>query len=850
MGGQEIRDAPVEPKSSKPSVAGCEGREMDQIITNMTSLGLLVFLFAAIARRAADDRLRCWVAGWVCILIHIGLKLWAPGSPFGQFTNVCTGLNALVLAPIFFIVSTMIVREGRKAGLRLGVVLASCTVPIVTLTIAHPRPGWLLGGLIITRQFIVVWMASRTRINRRAILSLVIPLCAVTLAWMLYGLQHGHNEYVVLALLSEMYFMAGTNFWFNGWERSMGLITTCTGLTAFAAIFPSALMIEQRWPRASAASDLFGVSAFCVAIGMILIVLEEDARSAKQRTEEYQLTFDTNPHPLWIFDRENFEFLAVNQAACAKHLYSRNEFARLKLPDIVSKTFAPEALGPAALSDPHPNRTSRHVRKDGKEMPMDITAHNIVFRGRPAQFVLGIDVSEREELQRQVQYHSRHDVLTGLPNRVLLEEQLKGALTRAAEAKEKLAILFLNLDRFKRINDTYGTRLGDECLKVVADILRAMAGPMDLVARTEGDGFALVLTGLRSGFPAEHVILELRERFREPLAVDGTKVRLSFSAGLALCPGDGTELADLWRSAETALSKARAAGGGQVMWSSSDLRIIAEQQVELEAFMRTRLEERGFHLVYQPLYSVNGQVDGLEALLRLNHPVHGPISPGQFIPLAEETGLINPIGDWVIEEACRQLAAWRDEGIRVVPIALNVSAPQLMQSGFAERLIGIISRYGIRPEQLQLEVTESTAMLNEVEVTKQMRLLSEIGIRFSIDDFGTGHSSLNRLDKLPLQILKVDRTFTERLCEPNGALPIVQAIISMAKALKMLVVAEGVEREEQMFALNEMGCDYFQGFLLSRPVGPSDVPNLLDKRHPLLANCSQVRSRGRLGTGR
>ncbi|HEY2467180.1 MAG TPA: bifunctional diguanylate cyclase/phosphodiesterase [Terracidiphilus sp.] len=803
---------------------------MDQIITNIASLGLLVFLFTVIARRAADDRLRCWVAGWISILIHIGLKLWIAASPIGKLTNISVSIAALILAAIFFMASTMVVREGRRAGLRLGGALALVILPSLTMAIVHPRPSWLLAILVIVQQGMTIRLALRPRVNRRSVVPVVVPICAASLAWMLYGISRGHGESVVFALLAEMYVLAGADFWFSGWERSLGLKTTCAGLIAFGAIFPSALLIGKVWPRSSAASDLFGISAFAVAIGMILIVLEEDARSARHTTEEYRLTFDTNPHPLWIFDTETLEFLAVNEAACTKHGYTREEFRKLKVPDILEKNIVPEALGQIAL----PNRAARHVRKDGAEMPMDVTAHNIVFRGRPARFVLGIDVSEREELERQVQHHSRHDVLTGLPNRVLFEEQLKGALARAIETREKLAILCLNLDRFKRINDTYGTQLGDECLRQVADILRAKAGPMDLVARTEGDGFALVLTGLRSGFPAEHVLMELGETFREPVVVSGTKVRLSFSAGLALCPDDGIEIALLWRSAESALSRARLAGGGQVAWSSSESRIAAEEQVELEAFMRTQIEERGFHLAYQPLYGMDGDVEGLEALLRLSHPVHGPISPGRLIPLAEETGLIIPIGDWVIEEVCRQLRAWQGNGVCPVPVAINVSALQLMQSGFAERLIGILSRFDIHPQQVQLEVTESTVMLNEAEVTKQMTMLSEVGIGFSIDDFGTGYSSLNRLDKLPLRVLKIDRTFTDRLCAVNGTRSIVQAIISMAKALDMRIVAEGVEREEQIAVLSEMECDYLQGFLLSRPAEAADIPGLLQRRHALL----------------
>jgi EAL domain-containing protein (putative c-di-GMP-specific phosphodiesterase class I) len=317
--------------------------------------------------------------------------------------------------------------------------------------------------------------------------------------------------------------------------------------------------------------------------------------------------------------------------------------------------------------------------------------------------------------------------------------------------------------------------------------------------------------------------------------VGQTKVRLSVSAGLALCPDDGVAITPLWRSAEGALLGARAAGGGQVVWSNSELRIAAEQQVDLEAFMRAQLEKRGFHLEYQPIFAMDGQVEGLEALLRLTHPVHGPISPGRLIPLAEETGLIVPLGDWVIEEVCRQLCIWRENGVRLVPVAVNVSGHQLMRGGFAERLVAIMSRFQINPWQIDLEVTESTDMLNVAEVTRQMALLSEIGVRFSIDDFGTGHSTLNRLDKLPLSVLKVDRTFIERLCEVDGSRSIVQATISMAKALNMLIVAEGVESEDQLDVLKEMGCDYLQGFLLSRPILPNAIPDLIDHRHPLLA---------------
>lgn len=813
---------------------------MDQIITNIVSLGLLVFLFAAILRRAPDDRLRCWIAGWICVLIHIALKLWTPDAAFWRIVSVCAGLDGLALAAIFFRVSTMIVRDGRKAGVHFGTALAFVTLLCLTVSLTHPSPT-LLAVLVIGQQGVMVALAMHSRINRQAELAIVIPACLLSLTWMLYAIAHGQDEVVIVALLGEMFIVAGANFWFAGWSRSLGLVTTCTGLVVFGVMFAGVLATQQMWPKSSVATEVFGISSFCAAVGMILVVFEDDVRALRQMTTEHQLIFDTNPHPLWILDCETLEFMSVNESACAKHGYTREEFAKLRLPDLLEESMVPEAIKQISFERPNPNRASRHVRKDGTVMEMDITAHSIVFRGRPGRFVLGIDVSEREELQRQVLHHSLHDTLTGLPNRSLFEEQLQRAVTRAFESKEKVAVLCFNLDRFKRINDTYGTGVGDECLKRVAGIIVGNAGAMDVAARVGGDRFVLVLTGLRSGLPVEHVLSEVMEAFSEPVAVGETKVRLSISAGLALYPDDGDKIGPLWRSAESALARAREAGGGQVMWSNPELRVEAENQGELEAFMRSQLEAHGFYLAYQPIFAMDGRVESMEALLRLDHPVLGPISPARFIPVAEETGMIVPIGEWVIEEVCRQVSAWREERVRLVPIAVNVSGLQLARGGFAERLVGIMSRHRIDPGQIDLEITESTDMLNVKEVIRQMALLSEIGIRFSIDDFGTGHSTLSRLDKLPLRILKVDRTFIERLCAIEGTRSIVQATISMAKALDMRVVAEGVEFEEQLDVLMSMGCDYLQGFLLSRPIPPVAVPRILESSHPLLANAARYR---------
>lgn len=809
---------------------------MQLAIVDISILGLLVFLFAAIAKRNPDDRLRLWVAAWLCILIHFALGIWSPVSGFQVAMRDSLSVITLALAATLFVISTMILKEGRNAGLRLGGLLALFTLPCLAVAVIVPQGIIILATLIVTRQTIAILLAARRQHDRPSISSIVIPLCILTATWMLYGLFHGHSEIVVVTLLSEMYFVCAAGFWMNGWERTLALKTTCIGFTAWAAAFPLSIGVEQFLPNALVGSVIWSIPKFCVAIGMILMVLEEDTRSARALTEEYRLTFETNPHPLWIVDKNTLRFLAVNHAALNKHGYTREEFMKLRIPDLLEPAALPGVLREIGLSRARTNRATRHLRKDGTIMPMDITAHEIIFHGRSSRFVLGIDVTEREALQQQVIHLSGHDILTGLPNRTLFEEQLHGAVTRAAESQEKLAILCLDIDHFKNINDTYGTWVGDECLRYVAATISSSAKAMDLVARLASDEFVLVLTGLKSAVPAEHVLSEIKAAFRDPLVVAGLKVRISVSLGLALCPDDGVTVAALWRGAESALSRARATGGGQAIWLSPELRTATEQQVELEAYMREQLEEHGFYLVYQPVYALDGSVQALEALIRLAHPVLGTISPGRFIPIAEEVGLIVPLGAWVIESCCRQLREWKEQGMRLVPIALNVSGLQLMQADFATRLIEMMTRFEIPTEWIKLEITESTAMLDLAEVMVQIRLLKDYGIRFAIDDFGTGHSSLNRLDKLPISFLKIDRSFTKHLCVAGSTESIVKAIISMARALRIRVIAEGVEDEDQIIKLRELGCDYMQGFLLSRPVDAQVIPALVEQKYAMPGN--------------
>lgn len=827
MGGR----APFIIKSSFPDRV----QPLQAIFVNIVVLGLLVFLFGVVFWTRPDDRLRCWIAGWLCVLAHFAAASFNPASAIWIGVRDCVTVDTLALAGVFLAVSTHILTERRRASALTGILLTTATLLCLNVAVMGPKNIWLLCCLVLARQGTAVYATWRVRPRRWPVASIVLLAAFFSSAWMVYGALHARPQIVTCALLAEIYLVTAIEFWNSGWQRTVALKAIVAGLAAWAAVFPASLLMHVFLSQTGVSLEMWNIPKFCVAVGMILMVFEEDTRAAQALTEEYRLLFEANPHPLWVTDCTTLQFLRVNQAALDAHGYRRDEFLRLKLTDILAPGATP-ALG----------RASRHVRKDGSILPMDITPHNIVFQGKPCRFVLGIDVTERDELERKLVRQAHHDALTGLPNRILFQEKWKEAVCESRAGQEKLAILCLDIHRFKRINDIYGVQIGDECLKRVAEILVSQARSKDIVARTGDEEFAMALSGVKSAASVEQAASELREILAEPLLIEGYKVQLTFSMGLAVCPDDGTEAMALWRGAESALRMAQAAGGAQTVWLSPELNRAAEKQIELETYMRAQLEEGGFHLAYQPFYSFDGSVLGLEALLRLDHPIRGAVSPAEFIPIAEETGLIVPLGQWVLEEVCRQLNAWREQGMHPVPISVNVSGMQLMRIDFPARVMETLKRYGIDPQWIHLEVTETVAMGNLAEVAERMTSLTSRRISFSIDDFGTGHSSLGRLHQLPISVLKIDQSFIAQLGAQNGTYSIVQAIISMAHALGHRLVAEGVETEDQLASLRDLECDLLQGFLLSRPVAPERVPDLVATRHEAFSYVSCVEDKNPL----
>jgi diguanylate cyclase (GGDEF)-like protein len=404
---------------------------------------------------------------------------------------------------------------------------------------------------------------------------------------------------------------------------------------------------------------------------------------------------------------------------------------------------------------------------------------------------------------------------------------MEQTLAAAARHGNLAAVICLDLDRFKQVNDTYGHIVGDLCLKKLADRFCARLRASDTVARSGGEEFTVLLGGLTTPADAELVVAELLSGTRQPFAVDGYNLEISASIGIAIYPDDGTDSQALWRSADTAMYRAKNSGGNQYLFVSNEISASASEANEIELWMRRALKEGGFEIYYQPQYTIDRDLCGLEALIRLQHPVEGMIPPQRFIQIAEESGLIVPIGNWALEEVCRQSTEWRSQALPPIRVALNVSPLQFMRSDFSLQVRAVLAAFQMDPCLIEIEMTESTVMRKFDEIARQMLDLSELGVQFSVDDFGTGYSSLRHLYQLPVKTLKIDRSFIERIGDPNGTYVIVQAIMSLAHSLDMRVVAEGVERDDQVEILRELKCDIIQGFLWGRPQPARSIPALL-----------------------
>jgi len=453
---------------------------------------------------------------------------------------------------------------------------------------------------------------------------------------------------------------------------------------------------------------------------------------------------------------------------------------------------------------------------------------------------------ERSQLQTQLIDHAYHDSLTGLPNRRLARDRISYAINRAARSGQGLALLWIDLDRFKQINDQYGHPVGDAVLQQTAQRLSERLRSSDTLARMGGDEFMALVEGTSSRETTEAIATSLLETLAVPMQIDELELSISASIGISLYPEDGRTSDGLFQHADQAMYAAKSGGCGVLSFSPEMDREPAERR-ELEAELSRALEtgER-FSVAYQPICLPDGTLRGFEALLRFLSPRLGNVPPCDFIPIAEETQLIVPLGEWVLREACRQSREWQQAGYPVASIAVNISALQFSRDDFAETVAQILDETGLSAKMLILELTEGIVMKDFAESSCQMERLSRLGIRIAIDDFGTGYSSLSYLHRLPIDVVKIDRSFVEHINAPDGTGPIVGAILSMAHSLGLRVVAEGVETAEQLNTLRQGGCDVIQGYFFSRPVQPDAAAAIIrsgkleGKDQPISSSSSTV----------
>src|SRR5215218_831708 len=470
------------------------------------------------------------------------------------------------------------------------------------------------------------------------------------------------------------------------------------------------------------------------------------------------------------------------------------------------------------------------VRSDGTEVCVEAAAVPFVYKDRPAVQVVARDISRRKQMEEKLLHDAFHDALTGLPNRALFMDHLKLAVERAKRPKKKylFAVLFLDLDRFKIINDSLGHTMGDQLLVATAARIQKCLRHLDTVARFGGDEFAVLLDGVEDVNDTIRVAQRLHREITTPINVGGHEVFTSVSIGIALSNTGYERPEDVVRDADTAMYRAKAAGKSRYEIFDTGMHSRAVALLRLETDLRRAVEREEFVVHYQPIVSLfDDSIQGFEALVRWQHPERGLIAPSEFIPVAEETGLIIPLGRWVLRESCRQMHQLQAASAAQRPLSLsvNLSGKQFMQLDLVGQVKEILRETGFDPRRLQLEITESSVIENTETVTEMLLQLRALGIRLSMDDFGTGYSSLSYLHRFPIHTLKIDRSFVSG---GDGENEIVRTIIMLARNMGMDIVAEGVETKEQLAYLKELRCEYGQGFLFSRPLDLDTACQLLE----------------------
>jgi diguanylate cyclase (GGDEF)-like protein/PAS domain S-box-containing protein len=641
---------------------------------------------------------------------------------------------------------------------------------------------------------------------------------------------------------NRIYRAVRKSFWGGGLHNRkiplvrMALSSMYLGITVNARFFPALQTYMHQSEDAIRAFPLtvatIGVVVF-IAVGLVILKLLVDRRSSMDR-DLLNAFLEHIPDTVFFKDRES-RFLRISRAGAHHFGLADPEQAVDKTDaDIFSSEHAIKALA----DEREIIRTGRaligieekETWPDGRENWVLTT--KVPLKNRRGQIIgtMGIahDITDRKQAELQIRYMALHDALTGLPNRTLLQDRLSQAIALARRHREKVAVLMLDLDHFKVVNDSLGHSVGDRLLEAVSKRLKACLRASDIVARLGGDEFVITLPEVTDNAGIEQVARKVINTLSEPLKIEGHELLIGASIGISQYPADGENPQALLQGADAAMYEAKKSGRGTACFFTPELSEATRHRHKLESDLHQACARSEFVLHYQPLVCTSsGRITGVEALLRWNHPEQGLIPPNQFIPILEELGLMAEVGQWVLRTACLQIVAWQKEGLTPLRLAVNVSAQQFYRGDIVRTVDRVLRETGLDPQWLELELTESLTLDDSDATLKIMRDLKEIGVGLSLDDFGTGWSSLSYLRQFPLDRIKIDRSFLRDIASQPAAEAVVRTVINLGRNLGLACTAEGVETPQQLDYLKKQKCPEIQGYLYSAALPAADCSALL-----------------------
>ncbi len=573
---------------------------------------------------------------------------------------------------------------------------------------------------------------------------------------------------------------------------------------------------------------------FVIRADRILMLQQREHKQATELSSRLGRLLDKSANEIYIFDAGSLRFTHVNKGGRDNLGYSAGELAKMTAVDLKPEISETDFM--ALLEPLHNGETDQvhfetvHQRKDGSCYPVEVLLQYSPAEDPPVYVAMILDITEKKKTDDTLNYLAYYDSLTDLPNRSLFVDRLEQAMKIADRNEQLAAVLFVDLDQFKNVNDSLGHDAGDSLLKDAAERLSNCMRASDTVARWGGDEFCLLLQNVNQIDNVNVVAEKIIASFAEPFYIESKKLFITASVGIILYPLDNNDIKSLLKNADTAMYHAKEKGRNNYQFYNHEMSARLEQRLELEHELRHALERDEFMLLYQPQVNIQqDRIVGIEALIRWQHPDRGMVPPDQFIGIAEETGLIVPIGEWVLEQACKQMRLLRNSGLPAIHVSVNLSVRQLREASLVDKVNQALELSGLEPSMLDLEITESMLMSDMDRVKRTLRELSDLGVSISVDDFGTGHSSLAYLKQFPISTLKIDRSFICDIPHDKDDVAITIAIINLAKGLGIRTVAEGVESRDQLDFLKQQKCNLMQGYYFSKPVPYEEIVTLLQQ---------------------